>query len=226
MQTVTDRLTKTWKNPKPAADVLNSVAKSVWHASEATTYAFKALRHVPSAAVSDALSQSVFVTNDLIRPAIRGCQLIGDLKQAYVYATDGSQWKRILFESLPLLVFRGAATISSLAALAHWFQPDSLFDKISTQAFGVARLTLPALWASQLKQFAWDSDPGRKPTKMNNHRELVRLGADMFADGAIYFGLAFIPGAPNRNFVIGHLIGIGSVALNLYAEWPALRDQP
>lgn len=223
MQIVTDRLSKTWQNPKPAAEVLNSAAKSIWHAAEATTYACKALRHVPSATVNGALSQSVFITNDLIRPAIRGCQLIGDMKEAYANLSE-KQWMKVL-ESLPVLVFRGAATVSSLAALAHWFHPLPLFNNLSTQAFGVARLTLPALWMTQLKQFAWNPvDP--KSGKANNHRELVRLGADMFADGAIYFGLAFIPGAPNKNLVIGHLIGIGSVGLNLYAEWPALRDQP
>lgn len=221
MQTVTDRFAKTWQNPKPAGDVLNSVAKSIWHAAEATKYTLIALRHTPPATVSAALSQSVFVTNDLIRPAIRGCHLIGDMKEAYASAKEG-HWGKIFFDSLPVLVFRGAATVSSLAALAHWFNPIPLFDSISTQAFGVARLTLPALWASQLKQFAWNPVEAKK---QNNHRELVRLAADMFADGAIYFGLAFIPGAPNRNFAIGHAIGIVSVGLNLYAEWPALRNQ-
>lgn len=213
MQAAVKRTKATWEEPRPARNALNWTSKGIWHAAEAAVRAFS-----PSAAVSRSLGQLSFATSSVIRPAIRGFELIEEVKKT---STDLSQkqWMTSL-EALPSIVFKSAVVIGSLAGLAHWLRPFPFAGQLSTQAFGVARLTLPALWVTQLKQLAWN--PVRSKSG-NNHRELVRLGADMFSDGAIYFGLTFVSGG--SNLVIAHLIGMGSVALNLYAAWPAVRDQ-
>lgn len=210
---VVKRAKMTWENPRPARTALNWTAKGVWHAAEASIRAFS-----PSAAMSSCLGSLSFATNRVIRPAIRGFELVDDVKKI---STDLSQkqWMTSL-EALPGIVFKSAVVIGSLAGLAHWLRPFPLVGQLATQASGVARLTLPALWMTQLKQLTWN--PVRSKSG-NNHRELVRLGADMFSDGALYFGLTFVSGG--SNLVIAHLIGMGSVGLNLYAAWPAVRDQ-
>lgn len=206
---IVKRAKTTWNEPRPARTALNWAAKGVWHAAEAAVRTFS-----PSAAVSRSLGQLSFATSSVIRPAIRGFELIDQLNVTNLNLKS-KRWMNLL-ESLPGLVFRGAVVAGSLAGLAHWLRPLPFAGQLSTQAFGIARLTLPALWITQLKQLGWD--PVTK-----DKRELARLGADMLSDGALYFGLTLTSGG--SNLVIAHLIGMGSAALSLYGAWPPVRDQ-